>query len=307
MITISHLLTIAFKLCDVPRLQTMYSKAEGIWAVDHFVRENDVQQIRERIDALPKNEWYPCPRQEKHYPLKRCSKLKITDGESLVRLRKDLQDAWNGNIDFREMETIAVSRDDSTHEDEGMRHHFHIDTFPERTTGQQPSTTIAIYLTDLPASHPIDRSGATIFPAANLTLAPQKGRMLAWSTLCADKSIAPNALHGVGAYVGHNLPPRLSLHIPVETDVGTGEHVGCDSERYSPPPPPCDGSFCYDEPVQDNCNFESCLGCSFCQPSPPPSPPCTVSFSGCVTMCVDQGFCPTTPPAPAAPPAPPSV
>ena len=126
---------------------------------------------------------------------KRCSKLPMTQSPFLhYQLRSRLSDAWNNGLSFGNMTHLAVAVDAPSNAS-GMRHDYHNDVFPERGTGAAvPTATMAIYLTAPPEDHPIENSGATIFPEAGLKLRPRVGRLLAWANTCDDGKPAPNGI-----------------------------------------------------------------------------------------------------------------
>jgi hypothetical protein len=222
----SLLVSAASSTCLTPKLRDCIGLATGVWACDDFISAAEAGVLLSRLPHKTSDAWYPCPRQETSWPSKRCAKLELASIPLLETLRSRLEAAW-ANLTFDSLSHIAVAVDMPTNAT-AMRHDYHRDVFPERgvhATG--PSTTMSLYLTAPHRSHPLERSGATIFPDAGLQLRPRVGRLLAWANVCADGSPAPNSRHGVGAYSGDDQPERVALHIPVEGTAGRSEHVGC--------------------------------------------------------------------------------
>lgn len=171
-------------------------------------------EISHTLFLLMTSAWYPCPLQEEHFPLKRCTKLNVSHFASKLK-------TFNLSVPY-----VAVTMDlPSTQRT--MRHYFHYDVFPERNTTTPPNATVLVYLTDSESTLPMNVSGRTMFPRSNLSIVPRAGTLVSWKNTLPDGSRNPYSLHGVGPYAG--TIPRIAFQIPIDGSLGTSEHVGCGS------------------------------------------------------------------------------
>lgn len=213
---IIHLQPSSIAIGDPPIGSTVL--AHNVFLLDLMSRD-EAQEMRDTVLAAKA---YPCPLQETAWPQKRCTKIALP-----TFLETRLADSWP-SLDRTSLSAIAASIDLPS-DDHAMRHHFHRDVFPERAPGHAgPSATAVLYLTEAPSDHPDELAAPTIFPRHGLRVRPKAGSLLTWTNVREDGTADPDAEHGVGPYVGADLPPRIALHIPVSDDgAAQAEHVGC--------------------------------------------------------------------------------
>jgi len=203
------------------------SLAPRLWLTRRLLSGADAESLRKDVEA---SVHYPCPRQERLWPLKRCAKLPVS-----ASLHARLREAWPA-LHLGAMTTIAASIDVAGGSaDRTWRHHAHADVFPEREMGARgPDMTAVVYLSEAPAGHPADLAAPTVFPRLGVAVSPEAGSMLSWANVHDDGTADPDAQHGVGPYavVRGTLPPRVALHIPISLNAAANataipEHVGC--------------------------------------------------------------------------------
>ena len=195
------------------------SLASHVWTSD-MLSSDEAAAMREKV--LTANS-YPCPLQEASWPRKRCTKITMS---TLAPLDARLAELWP-SLNRSALTNIAASIDMPS-DDASPRHHTHRDVFPEReASARGPDATAVLYLSEAPTSHPAELSAPTLFPRHGLRIVPKAGRLLLWRNLLEDGAPDPNAEHGVGPYVGEELPPRVALHLPISEAAAQGEHVGC--------------------------------------------------------------------------------
>ena len=223
------------KACDNTELGVGVGSrlAHGIFALDGILGGDEANSIVASLPAKSASDWYPCKHFEESFPEKSCLKLEIDRSPLLRQLRARLAASWNHTSSFDEMThfPLMVEYPSSS---PAMRQPIHMDGFYADGTphnGTLKKATTVVYLSEPTENHPTEQSGPLLFPDANLSLRPRKGRMLTWTNACSDGSPAPSARHGVGAFNGDDQPPRVAIVFPMLTQagrsdlVGSGEHI----------------------------------------------------------------------------------
>ena len=212
--------------------------APRIWLVRDLLSQAVTEGLRRDVlSALH----HPCPRQEHAWPRKQCTKIQMSPN-----LLSRLVAVWP-ELDLSSLSTIAASVDfPSDADDRSMRHHHHIDVFPERdASAKGPDATAVLYLSEAAHTHPASLAARTEFPRVGVAVSPKAGSLLAWTNVLDDGTADEDAEHGVGAYAGKDLPPRVALHIPMSFHAAAynhsgdataatahAEHVGCSGPPY---------------------------------------------------------------------------
>jgi hypothetical protein len=178
------------------------SATPNIWVAHDFLSSTTLEHL---LSKVPKSEsaYEPCIGQVDQFASKRCTMLPVSGDDVAEAVVAKIGNAW-------QVDTTRLS--------EGLPIIRYLPGAPPvgkhgdmNAHGVVPNATLVVYLTDAE----VEGSGHTVFPDADVSVAPRKGSVLAFQNVDDAGAPHPKAQHLVGSVAKVAQRDRLVMQIPL--------------------------------------------------------------------------------------------